>query len=84
MVHNFTNVIMLVVILKNLEDWGQISNKNQQLLSRKSNMKVERKESIGLAKKFFQNFLYHLNGKTLKNSIQKQNDAKFGRQVYLI
>ena len=84
MAHNFTNVIMLVVILKNLEDWGQISNKNQQLLSRKSNMKVERKESIGLAKKFFQSFLYHLNGKTLKNSIQKQNEAKFGRQVHLI
>lgn len=84
MAHNFTNAIMLVVILKNLEDWGQISNKNQQLLSRKSNMKVERKESIGLAKKFFQSFLYHLKGKTLKNSIQKQNEAKFGRQVHLI
>ena len=64
MAHNFTNVIMLVVILKNLEDWGQISNKNQELLSHKSNMKVERKESIGLAKKFFQSFLYHLKGKT--------------------
>lgn len=75
---------MFVVILKNLEVWGQISNKNQQLLNRKSNMKVERKESIGLAKKFFQSFLYHLSGKTLKNSTQKQNDGKFGRQVYLI
>ena len=64
MAHNFTNVIMLVVILKNLEDWGQISNKNQELLSHKSNMKVERKESIGLAKKFFQSFLYQLKGKT--------------------
>ena len=75
---------MFVVILKNLEDWGQISNKNQQLLNCKSTMKIERKESIGLAKKLFQSFLYHLNGKTLKTSIQKQNDAKSGRQVFLI
>lgn len=47
---------MFVVILKNLEAWGQISNKNQQLLNRKSNMKVERKNLLGWPKSSFRVF----------------------------
>lgn len=45
MAYDFTYVMISIVILKNLEEWGKISNKNRHLFSCKSNMKAERKES---------------------------------------
>lgn len=33
MAHDFTYLIMLRVILGNLQDWGQISNKNGKLFN---------------------------------------------------
>lgn len=43
--YDFTYVMISIVILKNLEEWGKISNKSRHLFSCKSNMKAERKES---------------------------------------
>lgn len=45
MAYDFTYVMISIVILKNLEEWGKISNKSRHLFSCKSNMKAERKES---------------------------------------